>query len=356
MSDQSNIVELTNDEFRQLFDFGKEMKLGSGGYGKVVAAPTRRDIAIGYKKVSSGTVVTLKELPMRTEKEQRYVAQEVQILSLIFEQGCQPNIICPIATISIRDKHAFYLVYTFADGLPLNKFAKNNFEQNCYRSKLTNAQISAICLHLFRAVKTCHKYGIVHQDIKPSNVVVTFDKENHTLMPILIDFGLACPDDKNCWKNFGGTPGYMPPNKVILSEMSFDIAKKDDIFSTCATILYLLFTQTFYLDVESFLKKNIFKSAQKKDDVTMNENTTGEEFTLSGTFEKRLDGLYEKWDLIFSENKANYDPALLQILASGLQRHPKGRPNAKELYKAIKRRVKFLSKTQNKINKVFHIL
>jgi serine/threonine protein kinase len=66
------------------------------------------------------------------------------------------------------------------------------------------------------AVKFIHEYNVVHNDIKPSNFMLTTDN-----VVKLLDFGLACvvnetvPTTSACTSAPRGTPFYMPPERFM---------------------------------------------------------------------------------------------------------------------------------------------
>jgi eukaryotic-like serine/threonine-protein kinase len=85
------------------------------------------------------------------------------------------------------------------------------------RSRLASGgYVEAICwlgACLADALRHAHEQGMMHLDIKPSNVLVAGDGQ-----PLLLDFHLARPpltkgSAAPGW--FGGTPGYMPPEQWL---------------------------------------------------------------------------------------------------------------------------------------------
>jgi serine/threonine-protein kinase len=78
-----------------------------------------------------------------------------------------------------------------------------------------------ILLAVCSAVRTCHKMGVIHRDLKAGNVMVTSDAEGHPLVKVL-DFGVAKAISAAASAgveitNPGwlvGTPEYMAPEQV----------------------------------------------------------------------------------------------------------------------------------------------
>ncbi|KAJ6257481.1 hypothetical protein Dda_7266 [Drechslerella dactyloides] len=66
-----------------------------------------------------------------------------------------------------------------------------------------------IQLHISKALSFIHDNGIIHDDVKPDNII--FD--NVTQHTVLVDFGAALrvPEDRVVVFNFSGTPSYAPP-------------------------------------------------------------------------------------------------------------------------------------------------
>ena len=84
-----------------------------------------------------------------------------------------------------------------------------------YRRNLENASyVEAICwigTRLADALQEAHAHGLVHMDVKPSNVLIAADGS-----PMLLDFHLACRPLRAGERfpgRIGGTPGWMAPEQ-----------------------------------------------------------------------------------------------------------------------------------------------
>jgi serine/threonine-protein kinase len=75
------------------------------------------------------------------------------------------------------------------------------------------------------ALAIVHKFGVLHRDVKPSNILVT---ENHTVK--LTDFGIAKVSDSSLTMTHEvlGSPAYMPPETFTANKL---IDTRSDIFS-----------------------------------------------------------------------------------------------------------------------------
>ncbi|WP_406184211.1 serine/threonine-protein kinase [Streptomyces sp. NBC_01006] len=97
---------------------------------------------------------------------------------------------------------------------------------------LPEASVRAVGEGLARALVAVHGLGLVHRDVKPSNVMLTLDG------PRLIDFGIArATDGTASLTSTGvsiGSPGYMSPEQIL----GKGITGAADVFSLGAVLAF----------------------------------------------------------------------------------------------------------------------
>ena len=95
---------------------------------------------------------------------------------------------------------------------------------NISKSALQKKERNSIFTELLSAVEYLHKRGIVHNDIKPENIIIT--RTDNTLK--LIDFGLADNDAHYVLRTLGCSPRYASPE---LLNQSGEVDARSDIYS-----------------------------------------------------------------------------------------------------------------------------
>ncbi len=104
---------------------------------------------------------------------------------------------------------------------------------------------AALIASVARAVEQIHRAGMLHLDIKPSNILLDGppDAPWEEVAPMLADFGIArAGDDPSATATgptgVGGTPSYMAPEQISSDRAA--IGPRSDVFAFGATLYCVL--------------------------------------------------------------------------------------------------------------------
>ncbi|GAB2277548.1 hypothetical protein Dimus_012258 [Dionaea muscipula] len=158
---------------RRADSFQKIVKIGQGTYSNV------------YKAIDSvtGKIVAMKKVRFDTlEKESvRFMAREI----LILRRLDHPNVVKLEGVATSRMSCSLYLVFEYMEhdlaGLAASPAIK-----------FTEAQVKCYTSQLLSGLEHCHNHGVLHRDIKGSNLLL----DNEGILKIA-DFGLASFFDPN---------------------------------------------------------------------------------------------------------------------------------------------------------------
>ncbi len=94
--------------------------------------------------------------------------------------------------------------------------------------------ILSILAETARAIHAAHEAGLVHGDIKPSNILITPEER-----PVVLDFDMAghegsLPAPGTAYPGFRGTPDYMPPER--LQPRPSPATRRGDVYSLGVTL------------------------------------------------------------------------------------------------------------------------
>ena len=120
-------------------------------------------------------------------------------------------------------------VYTYETDTPVGAAIIMEYVDGCTLTEyLTESPDKAarerIFEQLLAATEYLHKAGVLHNDLKPDNILIT--RKNHDVR--LIDFGFADDDSHYMERTLGGTPGYASPELV---EQRNSIDTRSDVYA-----------------------------------------------------------------------------------------------------------------------------
>ena len=205
--------------------------LGDGGMGSVYEAEHLR----------LGTRVAIKVLHSDLARRPGLIDRFLQE-ARVSAQIRSPHVVQVTDVESTPDGVA-YLVMELLQGEPLSSVEKRE-------RTLPVATACEYTLHILQALEAAHSLGVIHRDLKPDNVFVTFDGGKPVIK--LIDFGIAKlkrvegglgPAVKNLTVAgmLMGTPEYMAPEQAYSAA---DIDVRADLYSVGVMLYEMLSGQT----------------------------------------------------------------------------------------------------------------
>jgi hypothetical protein len=201
--------------------------IGRGGYATVFRAEDvemRRDVAI-------------KILSPSADGE----GYEERVVSRFLREGRLISELHDPHTITLHDfgrsrGGLLYMVFEYVDGTPLDRLIKRD-------APMPPTRVARILLQILASLTEAHLVGVLHRDIKPSDIMV-YDHLGDTDRVKVLDFGIAKPvaSEREVSSELTregviiGTPRYMSPEQVIGTELK----PACDIFSVGLVALEML--------------------------------------------------------------------------------------------------------------------
>jgi serine/threonine-protein kinase len=199
-------------------------RIGEGGCGTVYLAeqqvPVRRRVALKIIKLGMDT----RQVIARFQSERQALA--------LMDHPDIARVLDADATAEGRP----YFVMDLVTGVPIHRY--------CDEHRLNVTARLELFVRVCQALQHAHQKGIIHRDVKPSNILVA-DRDGAPA-PKVIDFGIAKATqgrltDQTLFtgvEQFIGTPSYMSPEQADLRDG--DIDTRSDVYALGVLLYELL--------------------------------------------------------------------------------------------------------------------
>jgi serine/threonine protein kinase len=187
------VTSTANGRFQSL------TRIGAGGMGVVYAATdTWTDDAVALKVARPGRG--------RRRESNTQLRHEAAALALVDD----PHV-CSIAALTSHRGRTC---------LVLERLVGESLQARLTRGRLSTLEVLDIAVQLAQALRAIHAAGVVHQDVKPANIILT-----RTGVVKVIDFGIAAftgapsdgatTDDAPVRPPVLGSPNYVSPERLL---------------------------------------------------------------------------------------------------------------------------------------------
>jgi serine/threonine protein kinase len=186
--------------------------LGEGGFGRTYLAAdlqATRDVAV-------------KQIPLVDRERSELLTREAQLLRELHEEPGIPQLVdC------FNDGEFLYIVQDYIEGWTLQDLLDQ-------QGSVPLDQATRLLRCLAGTLAALHSRGIIHRDVKPSNIILP----PYNAPPVLIDFGVAKRGSSGSSRTFGalaGTRGFIAPEAY----RGVDVPSRD-LYALAQTILVAL--------------------------------------------------------------------------------------------------------------------
>ena len=238
----NHLVILQNiRNLEKAFTFGEE--LGAGRFGKVV---------VGKHKLTK-ELYAIKSVDKYDENqcEENYKCYMWEKDIFIFLKGVNDNHIEKCYDYYETPEHVFYIKEIIPGG-DLKTLINKNYFDEISENKIS--LINNLTRQMLQGLQRLHHYGIIHRDIKHTNMLVNI-KSTKDIQLKIIDFGLSKVMGYNEYAmDHYGSLSFKSPELVAGSKYSFNV----DIWAIGITVYYLIYsTYPIKADNKQDLKKLI---------------------------------------------------------------------------------------------------
>lgn len=203
--------------------------VGTGGMGSVYRA-YHRDLDL---------VVAIKVLHTSFQADTAF-AKRFQAEALTMSRIDHPNVTRILDFGQERDG-LLYLVMEFLDGIDLQNVLDRE-------GRLPLERLVRIMMQVCAALGHVHRHGIIHRDVKPTNILIVAGHDDEEDVPTEVakvcDFGIALASGSEKAR-VAGTPHYMSPEQCVGAELD----ARSDVYA-CGVLIYELATGVLPFDGE----------------------------------------------------------------------------------------------------------
>jgi len=124
----------------------------------------------------------------------------------------------------------YYMAMSFIEGKDLRTILKNHSKNG---TRMSYPEIRRVIKDIADALDYAHREGVIHRDVKPSNIMVTAEGK-----AVLTDFGLALNTTEGTIGNTFGSAHYIAPEQAVSSA---NAVSQSDLYSL-GVVLYEMLT------------------------------------------------------------------------------------------------------------------
>jgi serine/threonine protein kinase len=197
-------------------------QIGEGGFGLVFSARRTADGDL------NAVVKLLRESLLSSIARKRF-EREQEVLRRLDHPG-----IAKLRATGVLGGGTPYLIMDYIRGTPITEFAS--------REQLSQVERVALVASVLDAIAYAHSIGVVHRDLKPTNLLAFRDSDGKP-RAVVIDFGIAKlvteePSGVTTTGQTLGTEAYMSPEQI--RHPGRDVGPQTDLFSMAVVLAELL--------------------------------------------------------------------------------------------------------------------